>query len=390
MEQQLAPLRIGMVVGEASGDILGASLIKQLKKQYGNIEFEGIGGPLMIAEGFNSHYQMDRLSVMGIVEPLKRLPELISMRSGIIRHFKNTPPDLFLGIDAPDFNLTIELKLREAGIKTAHYVSPSIWAWRQKRVFKVKKAVDMMLTLLPFEADFYRRFEIPVTFVGHPLADQLPMQPDTSGARARLSLDDSARVLCLMPGSRGSEIKHLGPLFLQVALRIQQQIPALKLVLPTANAARKEQLIAIIDGLDEAEKQRINEMLLLLDGDSHTAMEASDAVLLASGTTALEAMLLKKPMVVSYRLGKYSYALFSRMIKLDYFSLPNLLANKMLVPEAIQDDANVENLTQLTLQRLDGSMDVDILAAEFTDYHQQLKQQASEKAATALLALIEG
>jgi lipid-A-disaccharide synthase len=381
-------IRIGIVVGEASGDILGAGLIKALKQQYSNVSFEGIGGPLMIAEGFHSHYQMDRLSVMGIVEPLKRLPELISMRSGIVKHFQQNPPDLFLGIDAPDFNLTIELKLREAGIKTAHYVSPSIWAWRQKRVFKVKKAVDMMLTLLPFEADFYRRFDIPVTFVGHPLADQLPLTPDTSAARKRLSLNDDDTVLCLMPGSRGAEIKHLAGLFLQVALRIQQQLPQLKLVLPTANATRKEQLLAIVSSFNDRDKQNIERMLLLLDGDSHTAMEASDTVLLASGTTALEAMLLKKPMVVSYRLGKYSYALFSRMIKLEYFSLPNLLANKMLVPEAIQDDANLDNLTDLTLQRLDGSMDTERLLSEFTDYHGQLKQQASEKAATALLALI--
>ncbi len=383
------PLRIGIVAGEASGDILGASLIKALKTYHPDVICEGVGGPLMIAEGFISHYSMERLSVMGFVEPLKRLPELLRMRANIIQRFKQDPPDLFLGIDSPDFTLTIELKLRACGITTAHYVSPSVWAWRQKRVFKIKKAVDMMLTLLPFEAEFYRRFDVPVTFVGHPLADELPMQPDKTAARRQWGIADDIPLLCLMPGSRGSEVKYLGELFLSTVVALKKRIPLLQVILPMANPARAAQVKLIVQGMCNADREVIESTVLFVDGNSHRAMEASDAVLLASGTTALEAMLLKKPMVVSYRMGALSFFIFSRLVKVPYVSLPNLLAGKALIPEAIQDDATVENLTELVFSRLQQGEASRELIADFTQHHLALRKNAADKAAVALLALIE-
>ncbi|ROS01035.1 lipid-A-disaccharide synthase [Sinobacterium caligoides] len=386
---QRRPLRVAIVAGEASGDILGAGLIVALRRHHPGLICEGVGGPLMIEQGFVSHFDMERLSIMGFVEPLKRLPELLKMRASIVRRFIDDPPDLFIGIDSPDFTLNIELKLRAVGIKTAHYVSPSVWMWRQKRVFKIKKAVDMMLTLLPFEAEFYRRFDVPVTFVGHPLADQLPMLPDTAGARRAFSLKDDDCVLCLMPGSRGSEVKFLGELFLRVALKLSEALPGLRVLLPMANAARAEQLQAIVAEMDESERTQIERVVTFIDGDSHRAMEASDTVLLASGTTALEAMLLKKPMVVSYRMGGMSFAILKRLAKVPYVALPNLLAGRAIIPEALQYEANIENLTALVLTRLKGEEDIGALVNLFSDYHRQLKQGASDRAAEALLALLE-
>ena len=376
-------IRIGLVAGEASGDQLGAPLIAELKKIFPNAIFEGIGGELMMAEGFNSLFPMERLSVMGFVDPLKRLPELLKIRKSLYQHFRNNRFDLFVGIDAPDFNLGLELKLREAGIKTAHYVSPSVWAWRQGRVKKIARAVGQMLTLFPFEAGFYRQHNVPVTFVGHPLADRFAELPDTQGARRSLELPQDATVIALMPGSRSSEVAMLGKLFLDVAARCQQQLDNPVFVMPAANQDRFNQLKLLVDDYPELGVK-------LLCGQSHQVMEASDLVLLASGTTALEAMLLKKPMVVSYKMGKMTFALLSRLVKTQFVSLPNLLSGRALVPEILQDDATVENISTSVLQQLTDQENKHLLLSEFSRLHQQLKCNNAVVAAKTLSGLING
>ena len=370
-----------MVAGEASGDILGADLIRALKQQFPSARFEGVGGPKMQAEGFHSLYQMDRLSVMGLVEPLKRLPELLRIRRAIVKRYSNHKPAAFIGIDSPDFNTNIEYKLRSVGVKTVHYVSPSVWAWRQGRIKKIKKSVDLMLTLLPFEADFYRQYQVPVQFVGHPLASELPEQPDRAAACLDLQLDPQATVLCIMPGSRASEVELLTALFLDTAQQVKDGAYAdLQLVIPAANEARYQQIQSVL-----AAKPGLNARLIM--GKSHRAMEAADAVLLASGTTALEAMLLKKPMVVSYRFGALTYAVLSLLVKTPYASIPNLLANKMLVPELIQNQASLENLSAAVIDALD-PVDRERLHNEFTHLQKQLAVDSGTTAANAIKALL--
>lgn len=374
-------LRIGIVTGEASGDILGAGLMEALKRRYPDATFEGIGGPRMLALGFDSMFSMDRLAVMGLVEPLKRLPELLRIRKTLRQHFLDNPPDVFIGIDSPDFNLDLEIPLRQAGIATVHYVSPSVWAWRKKRILKIAKAVDLMLTLLPFEADFYRDQKVPVEFVGHPLADDLPLDVDVQGARSELGYSQDDTILTLMPGSRSGEVERLAPLYLQVAERCLQRHPSLKIILPAASAERRIQLEQILASHSDLP-------LTLLDGQSHTAMAAADVVLMASGTTALEALLLKKPMVVGYKVAELSYQLLRFMVKIPWLSLPNLLTNKELVPEFIRRKPSVDNLSKSVLSFLDDPAASASLSDEFLSIHQQLRCNASERAADAIEALI--
>lgn len=371
-----------MVAGEASGDILGADLIRALKKHFPHAVFEGIGGPKMQAEGFDSLFEMDRLSVMGFVEPLKRLPELLKIRRSIIQRYKNNSPAAFIGIDAPDFNTTIELKLRSAGVKTVHYVSPSVWAWRQGRIKKIKQAVDLMLCLLPFETEFYQQHDVAVRFVGHPLAGQFPEQPNTVQAREKLGLATDSPVLCIMPGSRSGEVELLAELFLETARLLTQNIGTdLQLVIPAANGERHLQLSQILATMPDLK-------VTLLQQNSHLAMEAADVVLLASGTTALEAMLLKKPMVVSYRLGALTWRLVSPFIKTPYASIPNLLANRMLVPEFIQADATAINLVAAVTEAFEPERR-EALMVEFDELHHQLAVDSGSIAAEAIAALLE-
>ena len=370
-----------IVAGEASGDILGANLIRALKQLFPDAIFEGIGGPQMQAESFKSLYEMDRLSVMGLVEPLKRLPELLRIRRNIVRRYSNNRPAVFIGIDSPDFNSGIEQRLHRAGVKTVHYVSPSVWAWRQGRIKKIKKSVDLMLTLLPFEADFYRQHQVPVCFVGHPLAQQFGDKPDKNSACTELGLDPQRPVLCITPGSRSSEVELLANLFLDAAEVVRQTWNAdIQLVIPAANQARYQQV-------EEVLGHRPNLNILLLQQQSHLAMEAADVVLLASGTTALEAMLLKKPMVVSYRFGAWTYKLLSRLIKTPYASIPNLLANKMLVPELIQDDASVDNLSAAVIDAFDADRR-ELLQVEFARLQEQLAVDSGAVAARAISELL--
>ena len=372
----MATLRIALVAGEASGDILGAGLMRALKDQHPAVEFIGVGGPLMQAEGLTSYFPMERLSVMGLVEVLGRLRELLARRKLLIKTLIEEKPDVFIGIDAPDFTLNIELKLRQAGIKTVHYVSPSVWAWRQKRVLKIREGCDLMLTLLPFEARFYEEKGVPVRFVGHTLADAIPLQADRAAARAELGLPDGPLV-ALMPGSRGGEVGRLGALFFDAAERLQAQKPGIRFVLPCASPQRRAQIETLLEGR--------NLPLTLLDGQSHLALAACDAVLIASGTATLEALLYKRPMVVAYRLAPLTFWILKRMVKSPYISLPNLLAQRLLVPELLQDDATPEALAETLLPLIDGGEEQ---TRGFDDIHRTLRRDASNQAADAVLTLI--
>jgi lipid-A-disaccharide synthase len=375
-------VNIGMVAGEISGDILGAGLIKALRKRYPNARFEGIGGPLMIEQGFESRVPMERLSVMGLVEVLGRIFELIGIRRHLKRHFLNTRPDVFIGIDAPDFNLGLELALRKKGIKTGHYVSPSVWAWRQKRVFKIARAVDLMLTLFPFEARFYKAHQVAVKFVGHPLADLIPLNIDKAQARQQLHVSDSAKIVALLPGSRGGEIAYIGKSFLEAARWLHQQAPGIQFLLPYVNQDRKNQLDLLIA------EHAADLPITLINGRSREVMAASDVVVLASGTATLEAMLLKRPMVVAYRVSAITHYIMKRLLKAPFISLPNLLANQALVPELIQHDAQPEMIGRHVLERLDESRSHEMQQA-FLGMHKALKRDASEQAADAIVELLE-
>ncbi|WP_456291876.1 lipid-A-disaccharide synthase [Pseudomonas sp. AK106] len=372
----MARLRIALAAGEASGDILGSGLMRAIKARHPDAEFIGVGGPLMEAQGMTSYFPMERLSVMGLVEVLGRLKELLARRKLLIQTLIDAKPDVFIGIDAPDFTLNIELKLRQAGIKTVHYVSPSVWAWRQKRVLKIREGCDLMLTLLPFEARFYEEKGVPVRFVGHPLADAIPLQADQRAARAELGLGEGP-VVALMPGSRGGEVGRLGALFFDAAERLLAARPDIRFVLPCASPQRREQIEQLLQGRDLP--------LTLLDGQSHVALAACNAVLIASGTATLEALLYKRPMVVAYRMAPLTYWILKRMVKSPYVSLPNLLAQRLLVPELLQDAATAEALAQTLLPLLDNG---DAQTAGFDAIHRTLRRDASNQAAEAVLNLI--
>jgi lipid-A-disaccharide synthase len=372
----MANLRIALVAGEASGDILGAGLMRALKAQHPAVEFIGVGGPLMQAEGLESYFPMERLSVMGLVEVLGRLRELLARRKKLIQTLTEEKPDVFIGIDAPDFTLNIELKLRQAGIKTVHYVSPSVWAWRQKRVLKIREGCDLMLTLLPFEARFYEEKGVPVRFVGHTLADTIPLEADRTAARQALNLPEGPLV-ALMPGSRAGEVSRLGGLFFDAAERLRAMRPGVRFVLPCASPQRRIQLEALLAGRDLP--------VTLLDGQSHQALAACDAVLIASGTATLEALLFKRPMVVAYRLAPLTFWILKRMVKSPYVSLPNLLAQRLLVPELLQDDATAEALATTLSPLIDGGEEQ---TRGFDEIHRTLRRDASNQAAEAVLTLI--
>lgn len=374
---------IAIIAGEASGDILGAGLIRSLRKRYPKARFVGIGGDEMIAEGFHSLVPMERLSVMGLVEVLGRIRELFSIRARLLEYFFTTPPDVVIGIDSPDFTLAIERRCREAGIPSVHYVSPSVWAWRQKRIFKIAKSVDLMLTLFPFEARFYEEHNVPVAFVGHPLADRIPMQPDTGAARKALGLNLDQPVLAVLPGSRGGEVERLGTLFLEASRWLQGRRPDIQLVIPCVNRDREKQVEGLVEALE------VKLPVTLVRGRSREVMAASDVVLLASGTATLEAMLLKRPMVVGYRLSNLSYKLLSRLVKVPWVALPNLLAQQGLVPELLQDDATPEALGAAVLERMENTEEREQLQQAFTELHESLRQNADERAATAISELME-
>lgn len=375
-------LRIGVLAGEASGDILGSRVLQALRSECDELIVEGIGGPLMEAQGLTSMFPMDRLSVMGFVEPLKRLPELLNIRRTVFEHFRDNPPDFFLGIDSPDFNLRLERKLREQGIKTAHLVSPSIWAWRQGRVKKIKRSVDLMLCLFPFETQIYRDHQVAVRFVGHPLADELPHRVDAMAARESLGLRPEGKLLAMLPGSRSGEVSRLAPAFLAAARILWQQDSRLSFVIPAANTARENELATLLEQYDELP-------VTMLSGRSREAMAAADAVLLASGTATLEAALVKRPMVVTYRMAAFSWLLVTRLVKISFAALPNVLAGRSVVPELLQDAAVPEAMAASVKPLLaDEAIDEQLQA--FDQIHAELKQGYAHKSAAALVALHEG
>ncbi|MFC3606413.1 lipid-A-disaccharide synthase [Stutzerimonas tarimensis] len=369
-------LCIALVAGEASGDILGAGLMRALKARHPQVHFIGVGGPRMEAEGMVSYFPQERLAVMGLVEVLGRLPELLQRRKRLLKDLLQARPDVFIGIDAPDFNLDLELKLRQGGIRTVHYVSPSVWAWRQKRVFKIREACDLMLTLFPFEARFYDEHQVPVRFVGHPLADAIPLEADRAAARRMLDLPDREFIVALMPGSRGAEIAKLGELFLDAAERLRFMRPGAHFVLPCATPQRRQQIEAMLARRDLP--------LTLLDGRSHEALAACNAVLIASGTATLEALLFKRPMVVAYRVAPLTYRILRRMVKSPYVSLPNLLAERLLVPELIQEAATADALAESLSPLLEHG---DVQTEGFDSIHRTLRCDASAQAADAVLTL---
>ena len=378
---------IAIIAGEVSGDILGAGLIHALKARYPNAKFIGIGGERMIAEGFETLFDMEELSVMGLVEVLKHLPRLLKIRRSIIEQLSALKPDIFIGIDAPDFNLDVELKLKQQGIKTIHYVSPSVWAWRQKLVYKIAAATNLVLAFLPFEKAFYDRFNVPCRFIGHTMADAIPLKPNRDDACQLLNLDPAQRYVAMLVGSRGSEVEFLSEPFLQTAQLLHQRYPDVKFLVPLINQKRRQQFEQI--------KQRVAPELdmILLDGNARAAMITAEATLLASGTAALEAMLCKSPMVVGYRMKPFTYFLAKRLVKTKYVSLPNLLADEMLVPELIQEDCNPTNLAEkLSLYLSEDKSAVQnrhVLLQRFAELHQMIQCNADQQAAQAVIDLLE-
>jgi lipid-A-disaccharide synthase len=377
-------VKIALVAGEHSGDILGADLIRALKQLYPNAQFYGIGGERMKAQGFDALFDMEELAVMGIVEVLGRLPRLLQVRKELLAHLTATQPDVFIGIDAPDFNIPVELKLKAAGIKTVHYVSPSVWAWRQKRIFKIAKATHMVLALLPFEKAFYDKFDVPCSFVGHTLADQMPLQPDKTAAKIELGLKPDAPVLAIMPGSRTNEIKLLAADYLLAAQELQRQQPDLQLICNMVTEQKAELFRQI-------KQQVAPELQVQLEiGKARATLTAADAVFIASGTATLEAMLAKTAMVVGYKMNWLTHQIAKRLVKLKYFSLPNLLADQALVTELLQEQVTVEHLIKAMAPLLQDQDAQRSCVSSFTQLHQLIRCNASEQAAAAVAKVIQG
>ena len=381
MDASDSPL-IALIAGETSGDLLGAGLMEALRRRWPNARFIGVGGERMAAAGQHSLFPMEKLSVMGLTEVIRHLPELFRLRRQLVDDLLAQRPAVVITIDSPDFTLGVAKRVHAAGLKTVHYVSPSVWAWRQGRVKGIHRDVDHMLTLFPFEARFYEEHGVPVTFVGHPLADMIELTVDTAGARQELGLDVEGRVLAVLPGSRGGEVGQLMPDFTDAMVRLHQRYPDLRFVIPAANAARRAQIDAALGGTELP--------VTVADGQGRTVMAAADVVMMASGTATLEGLLLKKPMVVGYRLGTISYAILSRLMKSEYVALPNLLCRKPLVPELLQKALSGAALADAVADWLDDPDGVARLKGDFTRVHEQLRGGASEKAAEAVAAVIAG
>ncbi|WBA19129.1 lipid-A-disaccharide synthase [Salinivibrio kushneri] len=375
------PLRVGIVAGEISGDVLGEGLIKAMRAQHPHVEFVGIGGPRMMAQGCHSLFDMEELSVMGLVEVLGRLPRLLKVKTALVKHFTVNPPDVFIGIDAPDFNLRLEASLKQAGIKTVHYVSPSVWAWRQKRIFKIAAATDLVLAFLPFEKAFYDRFDVPCAFVGHTMADSIPMQVDKLAAQRALGLDSSKRWLAVLPGSRGSEMSMLAPPFIKACQQLAARHPDLGFVVALVNETRRQQFEQIWQTIAPELS------FTLVDDTARQVISAADSVLLASGTVALECMLLKRPMVVGYKVKPVTAWLAKRLLKTKYVSLPNILADAPLVPELLQEECQPEALADAVSAQLDS--DNQALLTTFTELHHTIRKDADTSAANAVLTLLD-
>ncbi|WP_395344532.1 lipid-A-disaccharide synthase [Ningiella sp. W23] len=373
-------LKIGIVAGEASGDVLGAGLIKSLKQLHPNCDVVGVGGDHLLEQGVKSLIDINELSVMGLVEVLKHLPRLLAIRKQILAYFLANPPDVFVGVDAPDFNLPLAKILKAKGIKTVHYVSPTVWAWRESRIHKIAKATNLVLGIFPFEQAIYEQYQVPYQYVGHTLADEIALDVDQDAARQSFDLSPQEHVLAILPGSRRKEISVMLPVFLQTASLYQGHKSPLKVIIPAANRARYEQIEQILDEL------KPDFSVVLTREPARQVMIAANGVLLTSGTASLEAMLCKRPMVVAYKMSALTYKIMQRLYKPKYFSLPNIMANYALVPELLQEEVNAANLCQHLLSQVEGNQDV--LLQAYKEQHLRLKQDADSQAAQAVLALI--
>jgi lipid-A-disaccharide synthase len=376
-------VRIAMVAGEASGDLLGSHLIGALRARLPDASFYGIGGPKMIGQGFDAWFPQEPLAVRGYVEVLKRYREISGIRRRLKRRLLADAPDIFIGIDAPDFNLALERALKRRGVPTIHYVGPSIWAWRGKRIRAIGKSVSRLLVLFPFEPALYEKENIPVTYVGHPLADLLPIEDVGGKARELLGIPRQMPVLALLPGSRQSELEYMADTFIETAKQIYERTPDVLFLVPLTTRETRLSFESALYRLDARELP-----VRLLFGHAHEAMAASDAVLVASGTATLEAALLKRPMVIVYKMAPLTYRLMHRMGYLPYVGLPNILAGRFVVPEFLQDDATPEKLAEALLGFLADKEGSARIGEAFREIHLQLKQDTAKKAAEAVLAVL--
>ncbi len=379
-----APTTIGIVAGETSGDLLGSQLIAALRRLIPAVQFQGIGGPRMEAAGMDVWYPLEKLAVRGYVEVLRNFAEIIGIRRKLKQRFSRRPPELFIGIDAPDFNLSLEAHLKRIGVPTVHYVSPAIWMWRRERLPKIKRAVSKILTLFPFEARLYENAGVAADFVGHPLNDMLDAVPRGKAAREQLKLPLEIPIFTLMPGSRRSEIEHMAALFIETARAISRQLPKAQFLVPLATRETRDMFETALYRNDAAELP-----LTIMFGHAHEAMAASDVVLLASGTATLEAALLGKPMVIAYRMPAASYWLLKGRGYLPYYGLPNILCEKFVVPEFIQDDATTGNLSQAMLNLYRDAVVRERLEHKFEELRASLGHGAAEQAARAVVAVLE-
>ncbi len=377
-------LRVGMVAGEASGDLLAAHLIAALKARRRSMLFAGIGGPRMIAQGFESHYPMEKLSVRGYAEVLRNYSEIMGIRRRLAKEMIEERPELFIGVDSGDFNLGLERRLKEAGIPTIHYVSPSIWAWRGWRIKKIARAVNRILVMFPFEEPLYQKAGIPVTYVGHPLADVIPQQPKKEEARAQLRLPANKLIIALLPGSRRSELHYMASAFVLAAHRFRQEVHDVHFVCPTVTRATRDMFERAVH-----QHQRTDLPLTLLFGHSHEALAAADMALVASGTATRETALFKTPMVIAYRQSPITWTLMRSMLYLPYIGMPNSLAGARLVPELLQDDATPAALAAALLARWRDKAARERQIARFHDFHHLLRQNTAEKAAEAVLGVLD-
>ncbi len=383
------PIKIGIVAGEASGDLLASRLIRAIKKCRPDIEFIGIAGPKMMAEGMTSIFPMDKLSLQGYgLDVLKQVPALLKIRRQLYKHFINQSIDAFIGIDAPDFNFALEKKLKNKGINTIHYVSPSIWAWRKGRIKKIKRAVKLILTLFPFEPAIYKKAKIKASFVGHPMADEIPLVPDVKLAREQLKLGQYAKVIAMLPGSRLGEVRQHADLFVKTAQNLAKDYPKTLFLVPLLTRDARNLFEDAIFQNYHQDPEEIQPEIKVLFGHSDLAMQAADFVLVASGTATLEAALLKKPMVITYRVPRLSWMILKHMNYLPWVGLPNILAKRFVVPELLQHDATPENLANTIGEMLSNRSVMREIRAEFTAMHKSLRQGNADKAAQAILASI--
>ncbi|EXJ15027.1 lipid-A-disaccharide synthase [Imhoffiella purpurea] len=379
----MRPFTVGIVANEASGDLLGAAIVREMRRLFPDARFVGVAGPHMLAEGCETLFEMERLSVMGLMEVLGHLRELLGLRRALVRYFLADPPDIFIGVDAPDFNLGLERRLRESGIRTAHLVSPTVWAWRPGRVKGIRRSVDLMLSVFPFEETFLRRHGVPATYVGHPLADEIPLEVDREAARAALGLPSAGTVVAILPGSRVGEMQRLAAPFIATARRCLDARPDLRFVVPCVTP-RLRAMFA-----DALARLAPDLPALLVDGHSREAMAAADCLLTASGTATLEGLLFKRPMVVAYRVHPISYHLVKRLglIKVPHIAMANLLAGRELAPELIQSRCSPELLAPAVLAFLEDPARVAEIHSEYARIHRDLRRGAAGEAARVLVDL---